>query len=202
MPAPHWEALVERKPRRTVVLGLGNDILTDDAVGLKVACAVEQLLRVDSVPNVDVLLSTRAGFELIDLLTGYEQGIIIDAFDCEYPTPGSVHTLSLDDFAGCARLTGGHEVSLAQAFRLAEQLGAPMPGLVEVYAVEVLDLQTIGEKLTPRVAHAVNPLAFQIHSRLKELSKGNVLAADSDCDNVEARQACTDRAFYPPTGPA
>lgn len=152
---------------RTVVLGLGNPVLSDDGVGLAVAAEVKRLLAERPIPGVDVLASTRAGFELIDLLRGYARAIIVDCLTLPNPQPGRVHRLELDDVSGSARLINAHEISIAVAFRLARQLAIPMPGAVEILAVEAEDTATIAEGLTPAVAAAVAPLSRAIYEDLQ-----------------------------------
>jgi hydrogenase maturation protease len=175
---------------RTVVLGLGNPVLSDDGVGLVVAAEVKRLLATQPIPGVDVLASTRAGFELIDLLRGYARAIVVDCLTLPDPVPGRVRRLKLDDVAGSARLINAHEISIETAFRLAERLGIPMPREVELLAVEGEDTTTLHEGLTPAVAAAVSPLSRAIYDDLRRK------ASPSDPpDNDEFRSR---RAFYPP----
>ena len=61
---------------KTLVLGLGNPILSDDGVGLRVARAVESQL---SQQEITVMETSMGGLSLLDLLTGYDRAIIIDA---------------------------------------------------------------------------------------------------------------------------
>lgn len=152
---------------RTVVLGLGNPVLRDDGVGLAAAAELTRLLAEAPVRGVDVLASTRAGFELIDLLRGYTRAIIVDCVELPNPQPGRVCRLTVDDVSGCARLVNAHEMSVGTAFRLAERMGIPMPGELEIIAVEAGDASTIAEGLTPAVQAAVGPLAREIFERLK-----------------------------------
>jgi hydrogenase maturation protease len=165
---------------RTVVLGLGNPVLRDDGVGLVVAAAVLRLLEEAPVPGADVLASTRAGFELLDLLRGYRRAILIDCLTLPDPVPGRVHHLSLDDVAGSARLVNAHDLSLGTAFRLAERLGIPMPGEVDIVAVEGADTQTFAEGLTPDVAAAAGPLAAAIHADLLRRAPDGAVPDDAD----------------------
>jgi len=175
---------------RTVVLGLGNPVLRDDGVGLAVAAELQRLLTAAPVRGVDVLTSTRAGFELIDLLRGYTRAVIVDCIVLPDPRPGRVCGLTLDDVSGCARLVNAHEMSVSTAFRLAEQMGIPMPGEVEIIAVEAGDASTIAEGLTPAVQAAVGPLSREIFERLKR----NEPATDPpDTEDFRNR-----RAFYSP----
>ncbi len=159
---------------RTVVLGLGNPVLRDDGVGLAVVSALRQLLQAAPIPGVDVLASTRAGFELIDLLRGYRRAILVDCLALPEPQPGRVRRLALDDVAGSSRLVNAHEVSVGVAFRLAERMGIPMPAEVEILAVEAVVL----------------PLSREIYEDLKRHAP-----ATEPPDTEDFRNR---RAFYSP----
>ena len=175
---------------RSVVLGLGNPVLCDDGVGLAVVAALKELLAAAPIPGVDVLASTRAGFELIDLLRDYGRAILVDCVTMPNPRPGAVRRLSLDDVAGSYRLVNVHELSVAVAFQLAARMGIRMSAEVEILAVEVADTRTISEALTPAVAAAVGPLAREIYEDLRRRAP-----ADEPLDTEDFRHR---RAFYSP----
>lgn len=63
---------------KTLVLGLGNPTLTDDAVGLAVAREVRK--TVDN-EHVAVREASVGGLSLLHLAEGYDRVIIIDAFE-------------------------------------------------------------------------------------------------------------------------
>jgi Ni,Fe-hydrogenase maturation factor len=87
-------------------------------------------------------------------------------------------------------LVNAHEMSVGTAFRLAEQLGIPMPGEVEIIAVEAGDASTIAEGLTPEVQAAVAPLAREIYERLQREAPA---IEPPDTEDFRNR-----RAFYSP----
>jgi hydrogenase maturation protease len=151
-------------PSRTAVLGLGNPVVSDDRVGLAVAEEFRRLLAEAPIEGVTVLESTRGGFELIDLLSGFSDAVIIDCLTLPQPSPGRLRRLSLDHVAGSARLINAHEISITQAFQLAAKMGIEMPRAVEIFAIEGGDTSTISEEMTPAVAAAVEPLAREIHA--------------------------------------
>jgi len=175
---------------RTVVLGLGNPVLSDDGVGLAVVSALRKLLMTAPIPGVDVLASTRAGFELIDLLRDYGRAILVDCLAIPDPQPGRVRRLALDDVAGSSRLVNAHELSVGVAFQLAERMGIPMPSEVEILAIEAADTCTIFEGLTPAVEAVVVPLSREIYEDLKRRAP-----ADEPPDSEDFRAR---RAFYAP----
>jgi hydrogenase maturation protease len=179
-----------------VVLGLGNPILCDDAVGLRITSELRRLLAEEPVAGVEVLESTRAGFELIDLLSGYRRAIIVDSLVIPDPVPGRVRELSLADVGGSARLNAVHEINLATAYQLAEKLSIPMPESVEIFAVEAAEVYEVTETMTPAVTAAVAPLARRLHARLVELARA--LGTDGESDEPPENGRPYSRSFYPP----
>ena len=151
---------------RAAVLGLGNPILGDDAAGLAVAAELERRLVRRPLPGVKVLTSARGGFELIDLLAGFDRAILVDSLTVPNPEPGRIRQLDLADVSGSARLVCGHEISVATAFDLAARLAIPMPRDVAIYAIEIDDATAFGEVLTPPVAAAVRELTERIWAEL------------------------------------
>ena len=77
---------------KTLILGLGNPILTDDGVGCHVAMALKDRLK---GPEVDVMEASIAGLDFLDLLTAYDRAIIIDAIQTDEGQPGKYTGLSL-----------------------------------------------------------------------------------------------------------
>jgi hydrogenase maturation protease len=132
--------------QRTAILGLGNPVVSDDRVGLAVAEELRRLLAASPIENVSVMESTRGGFELIDLLAGFDRAIIIDCLSLPDPTPGHIRELALTNVAGSARLINAHEISISTAFELAGAMGIEMPKTVEIFAIEGLDTSTSRKK--------------------------------------------------------
>ena len=161
--------------------------------------ALIELLRDDPVPGVVVLQSTRAGFELIDMLTGFDHAVIVDCLAVPDPVPGRVRELSLADFSGSARLNSAHEINIISALDLARQLGAPMPATIEIYAVEAADTITFTEILSPQVAAVVGPLARQLLSSLQAAASAPGKTTPHAASTPDTTNGLpTRRVFYPP----
>ncbi|HOS44477.1 MAG TPA: hypothetical protein PK794_12355, partial [Armatimonadota bacterium] len=58
-----------------LILGLGNDIISDDAAGLLVA----RMVREELAGVADVVESSLSGLALLELLLGYARVVIVDA---------------------------------------------------------------------------------------------------------------------------
>jgi len=166
--------------------------MSDDAVGLHIADALRRLLRERPLRDVQVLKSQRAGFELVEMLPGYDRAIIVDAVLADEPVPGRVRELSLDDLAGSRRLINAHEISLPTALQMGERLGLPMPTEVQLIAIEAEELYTMSTTMTPPVQAAVEPVAQRIYARLASLHE------PMDPEEAIAAEAARRYAWYAP----
>ena len=85
-------------PARVLVLGLGNDILTDDAVGLHIAAAVRT--RLAEVAEVRVKATTEMGLALLDEIAGHECLVLVDSVQTGKAPPGHLHEMDPGEFTG------------------------------------------------------------------------------------------------------
>ncbi|HZL64937.1 MAG TPA: hydrogenase maturation protease [Thermoleophilia bacterium] len=138
----------------TLVLGMGNPILSDDGVGLLVA----DRLREGPLPDsVEVVQSEVGGLRLLELVRGFTRVIIIDALRSPAESgrhPGEVYRYEAKDFKGGHRYGSAHSIGLDTALEIGHKLGYDMPEEVTVFAIEAEDVETFGEELSPLVAAA------------------------------------------------
>ncbi|MFL7812848.1 MAG: hydrogenase maturation protease [Anaerolineales bacterium] len=153
---------MERK--RTIVIGLGNPILTDDGVGVLVARLVEKRVNLDNNPWLTITEASAGGMRLMERTLDYQRVVLIDAYylDPTATTPGKIHQLTLEDLrtgAPTQHSTSAHDTSLVTALDAARQLGYSVPEEFSIYAVEVENILEFGEEPTPRVAEAIPQVA-------------------------------------------
>jgi hydrogenase maturation protease len=137
---------------KTLVLGLGNDILSDDAVGLVLARKLAAELA--GIDGIEVRETMEMGLALLDFMVGYDAVLILDAIQTGQVAPGTFHEV---DPRALGVLTGRtpHFVGVGETLALGRQLGLHMPDRVMVLAVEVEDPFTLGTEMTPAVEDAV-----------------------------------------------
>jgi hydrogenase maturation protease len=145
---------------RQVVLGVGNAIMTDDAVGIAAAGVLAG--RLQDRPEVEVRISERGGLDLLDLLDGCDHAVIVDAYLVPGEEPGTVLTRCVEDFSGSHHLYAAHGIDLPTALRLGRELGGDMPSRVDIVGVVVEDPYTVSERMTPAVAAAVQPAVARV----------------------------------------
>jgi hydrogenase maturation protease len=131
---------------KTLVLGLGNTILSDDGVGIHIAFEIEKKCK-----NIDVLEASAAGFRVIDEIIGYEKLILIDSIKTGQAEPGKLHRFTFDEFSRTMHHSSPHDISLFEAFDIMKKENADLPTDIKVYAVEVCDTSTFSEECTANV---------------------------------------------------
>ena len=137
----------------TVVIGLGNPILGDDAVGLHVARALKAELA--GVAGVVVRELHAGGLRVMDALAGFERAVIVDAMSGGALRPGSVRRLAVEELGRARNLASTHDTNLPTALELGRMLGLRMPHDVAVFGIEALEVETFGEELTGDVQRSV-----------------------------------------------
>jgi hydrogenase maturation protease len=150
---------------RTLVLGLGNPILSDDGVGCRVAMALKDLI---STPDIDIMEASIAGLDFLDMLTGYDRIIIIDAIQTDKSTPGQIYRLGPEILASTRHAGTPHDVNLATALELGKRLNLKLPRKITIFAIEVKDVISFSEKCTPEVEKAIPVCVKMVMQELKE----------------------------------
>ncbi len=141
----------------TLILGIGNPILTDDRVGIKIARKLKE-----EKPELEVVETSEAGIALLDLIVGYNKLIIIDSIKTEKGKPGDLYKLGLEDLKPAKDFSSSHGIGIATAFELGQRLGYSMPRHTSIYAVEIKDNTTFGEKCTREVKEKIPFITKQI----------------------------------------
>ena len=136
--------------RRGIVLALGNDILGDDGAGI----AAGRQLKARVPDGVDVVEAGFGGFHLLDHLEGYPRALVLDAVATGTHPPGTVLSFPFEAL-GTEAGPSPHAVGLPTVVSLGRQSGVPLPRRIRIVAIEVEDMETVCEGLTPAVRKAV-----------------------------------------------
>ena len=140
--------------KKTLVLGLGNPILTDDGVGIHV---VRALAAHSIPPDVTCAEASVGGLRLLSVMEGYERAIIVDAIQSPGGRAGQIFFLHPADMGNTLHAGSVHDLSLPGALSLGRNLAMKIPDdpHIRIIAIEAEDVLTLGEECTPAVAAAI-----------------------------------------------
>jgi hydrogenase maturation protease len=153
---------------RILVLGLGNPLLRDDSVGLRVARALKPALQERA--DIEVDEEYRGGLRLMERMIGYDRVLIVDAMRTG-AAPGSLRRLTLGDMP-TQHTASSHDVTLSTALEVGRKAGAqvPRPEDIQLIGIEVRDVETFGETLSPEVEAAIPSGVLAVLGALKRLT--------------------------------
>ena len=146
---------------KTLVLGLGNPILTDDGVGIQIVQAAAA--QCSATSSVTFAEASVGGLRLLDLMTGYDRAVMVDAIQTLGGRPGDLYRLAPGHLKVSFHTGSTHDLSLLDALELGRGIGMAMPKDedIVIVAVEVEDVLAFGEACTRAVADAI-PRAVEV----------------------------------------
>jgi len=111
-----------------LVLGVGNNLQTDDGVGVH---AVAELMKMEWPEEVEIVDGGIAGLDLIAIVDSREYVIVLDAIDAGHP-PGTIFKFTPEDISDstmhCDSL---HQIGLLETIQMAKLTGnAPKHTLI------------------------------------------------------------------------
>ncbi len=158
-------------PMKLLVLGLGQSLRGDDAVGLE-AVRQWQAAYPQSASQVNVLLSELPGLGLLDLLDGMEAAILVDAVHGE-AAPGTLHRIApekLESFTpGSASAHGwGVAETLHLGRMLYPELGSYRITLIGIQAGKLGMGQGLSGEVQAALPEAVKWIEKEVRKRLTD----------------------------------
>ena len=140
---------------RTIILGVGNPICGDDAVGLHV---MQHLRQHIGDPDVTMEEALTGGLPLVERLVGYDRAIIIDSIRDGNAEEGDVRRLTPDAFASTTD-SHPHGIDFGTALSYLNKISDEVPDIM-VIGIVIGECKLV-EQLSPAVAAAV-PCAVEM----------------------------------------
>lgn len=145
---------------RSLVLGLGNPILTGDRIGIHIAKRLEGTLE-----GVDVAVRAAVDLEVLDLLSGYRRAFVIDAMSGSNRPFGEMCILDKEEPGSFPYST--HTVSFFDLLGLGVILGYRMPEAVKIFGIEIGEGVLFGEELPPELVETLEGTVESISCHIR-----------------------------------
>jgi hydrogenase maturation protease len=153
---------------KTIIIGMGNTIMSDDGVGIRVARILKE--RLSNYPGIEVQETPLAGMNLVPMLEGFDRAVVIDAVETTNSVPGTLHKFDLNDLAATLHIISPHGTNLYTAVALGRRCGLQMPRSVMIFAIEIENTTTFSSECTPAVECRIAAIADEIMSDLLKSS--------------------------------
>ncbi|MCK4232917.1 hydrogenase maturation protease [candidate division WOR-3 bacterium] len=148
--------------KKLLFLGVGNPILSDDAVGIRVVEEIRSI--VGDVRGVGFVTGSIAGLRILDVIQGYDDLVIVDAVEMD-GEPGSLYKIELEELKNTIHLTSLHSINLATAMKWGREMGLKIPENISIYGIQIKNLLEFSENMTQEVEGSVKRNAREIIKR-------------------------------------
>ncbi|MDA8428136.1 MAG: hydrogenase maturation protease [Geobacteraceae bacterium] len=154
---------------KTVIIGMGNPLLSDDGAGIAVAHAVAERLRLRMDLTVTELHT--GGIRLMEAMAGFKRAVVVDAM-LSGAAPGTVQRFEPSAFVTTKNTFSSHDTDFATAYDLGRMAGVALPEQVSFWGIEAREFDLFGERFTPEVAAALPGAVDRIVAELTEWEGG------------------------------
>jgi hydrogenase maturation protease len=151
-------------------MGMGNPILSDDAVGVRLARDIGGKLA--GTPGLDILEECSfGGLNIVELMQGYDRMIITDSIRTTGGVPGNWCRFTAAALRDTMNLNNIHDMNFATALEFGRRMGMKLPADedIHIFAVEVQELITFSEVMSPPLENAYPEFLEEIYREIKEI---------------------------------
>jgi hydrogenase maturation protease len=150
---------------RVLVLGIGNLVMSDDGVGVRVVQLLQREYRL--AENVEILDGGTLGLDLLPKLEGIEHLIVVDAVETGQK-PGTCVRLAGEELPiALETKVSAHQMGLRDLLSVARLLGHS-PGEMVLIGVQPGGIE-MGTELTPEVEAVLQVLVDNVLDELKRI---------------------------------
>lgn len=150
--------------RKILILGIGNDILTDDGIGPKLADELKKNIR---SPGIFFQNAFIGGLEILELIQDYEKVIFIDAIVTRDGIPGTIYHFRPEDFKETLHLSNLHDANFLTALELGRKMGMNIPSEIHIIAIEIVEDRVFSNQFSPEISIKY-PVILEDVSRMVE----------------------------------
>jgi len=154
---------------KLVVIGVGQTMRGDDGVGvIAVQSWQAQYPQTAALPEVRVEIAELPGLDLLELLSGADHALIVDAVKSR-KTAGEIHILDEQAISAFEPGTSSaHGWGVAETIQLGHKLGrADLPQCLKIMGITAQQFE-IGSSLTPEITENLPKLIHEIENQVRE----------------------------------
>ena len=170
--APPVERSMSNYEKNILILGVGNDILTDDGVGPRLCDFLKEKYKGTSLKFEKINVG---GLEILEFIQGYKIVIFIDAIKTSNGKIGDVNLFTPNDFKETLHLSNIHDTNFITALELGDSLDFDIPEKMYIITVEIMEDMVFSEYFTEELAGRYEEIKIKVLNILKRLVPEEIL---------------------------
>ncbi len=156
---------------KILVLGLGNEILGDDMLGIEVVNQLKQ--RKKHTENIKFMTAAIAGLDFVEEFLDYKVVIVVDSWITDRKEK-TIRRLNIEDLENTISFSSPHHLNFATAINLGNKLFPErMPEKIIMFIGEINPVEdfseTISEEAAVKIPHLISLVEKEISKILEEI---------------------------------
>lgn len=152
-----------------LIMGVGNEILSDDAIGPKLCDEIKNDTGITINKSIDFEKVCVGGMEMLDYIKDYDHVILIDAIKTRNGKPGDVYHYVPDDFKETLHLSSVHDISFLTALDMGNKIGYKIPEKVDIIAVEIVEDLEFSNDFSPEISKNYSNILKNVKKMVLEM---------------------------------
>lgn len=140
------EEINSKTNNKILILALGNEIMGDDGAGMKVLSMLEDNYK----EKADSVKLYSAGFNLLDVIEGYEKLLILDTINTENGNIGEIYEIEPSYFKTHFN-SSSHYAGLPEIINIAQKLELNIPKEIKILAINIKSNNLLYEGLSEEI---------------------------------------------------
>jgi hydrogenase maturation protease len=153
--------------KKILILGLGNDILTDDGISVQL---VRDLANMINNPDLQFDTACCGGLEIIEYIKNYDKVVFIDSIRSPDGKVGDVYYFIPSDFRETMHLSSLHDISFLTALNLGNTLNLGLPDDLHIIAIEIIEDMEFSEEFTPQLKERYPEILEKVFDIVKRVT--------------------------------
>jgi hydrogenase maturation protease len=163
-------------PHHVTILGIGNELMSDEGIGV---FAAKELQALELPAGVDVVEGGTDGFGLINIITDTDYLIVIDSLKGG-GEPGTIYKFDVKEAPSCPGIfkTSIHQVGILEVLNLSELIGNTPETIV--FGVEPKTI-SMGMTISPELKNKVPRLLELVMAEVDRIQASTQATRLQDC---------------------
>lgn len=157
---------MQKKKNNTLVLGIGNDILTDDGIGPNLCEFLKKEFRHQAI---DFEKLNVGGLDILEFIQDYQTVIFIDAIKTRNGLIGEVNLYTPANFKETLHLSNLHDTNFITALKLGKSLHFKIPLEMYIITVEIKEDMVFSAYFTEELTIKYNDIKEKVVKILQDL---------------------------------
>jgi len=156
---------------RNLILGVGNDMLSDDGIGVRL---VNDLYSRACCDGADFKTMAVAGLDILKTIENYDRLMIIDGIKTGNDVEGTIKVFELADCPPTLHLHGFHDTHITESVFLGMVTGIKVPETIFIITVEIFDDLTFSHTLSAPLEVAYPEILMQVQKLVETFIHSNI----------------------------